>query len=344
MATEQVAYKLSAKAIQLIKSRQAEWAPGGIRDIKTKKIIELAKPVMTKTLTQKEMMNHISQSVRQVQALSWVNTAVSLVNTGISVAGFYMTLTRMESMHGDLRVFVDTYKADQQSEMLEDYHNHIQKITNHLAYLQSRYTTPIFDQQDFKNRRTDIENECIESANFIIKVLNAFQTGQVETQLACQSIFTLAPIYAQLVNEYCCQYYCLCGQQHNQFVPWLSVLDEINSDTFKYFMKKQMAFNVDYAELHPQRRKDILTVAFDSVEEVKKDMLLCAETIKRAPEHTLIPVENLLQEQLWESIKGQASAEGEETPEEFLNRTIMQLAIDENDEEVVIPVQMMYSR
>ena len=344
MAAEQVAYKLSAKAIRLIKSKQAEWTPGGIRDIKTKKIIELARPVMTKTLTQKEMLNQISQSARQVQALSWVNTTLSLVNTGISVAGFYMTLTRMDSMHGDLRAFMDTYQADQQSEMLEDYHNHIQKITNHLAYLQSRYTTPLFDQQDFMIRRTVIENECIESANFIVRVLNAFQSGQVETQLACQSIFTMAPIYAQLVNEYCCQYYCLCRQQHNQFAPWLSVLDEINSDTFRHFMKKQMAFNVDYAELHPQRRKDILTVAFDSVEEVKKDMLLCAETIKLVPEDTLVPVENLLQEQLWENIREKTTADGNETPEEFLNRTIMQMAIDENDEEVLIPVQMMYGR
>ncbi len=343
MPAEQVAYKLSSKAIRLIKSGQAEWTPGGIRDVHSKKIIELVKPVMTKTLTQKELMVQMSQSIKCVQALSWVNTALSLVNVGVSVAGFYMTLTKMESMHGDLRMFIDTYKTDRQSDTLETYNNHLQKITNHLAYLQSRYTSPVFDQHDFMNRRNDIENECIETANFLNKTITAFETNQTEAKLACQIIFTLAPVYAQLVNEYCCQYYCLCGHQHNQFEPWLSVLEEINSESFRLFMKKQMAFNVEYAELHPQNRKDVLTVAFDSIEELKNSLLLCAETIRLVPEHTLVPVENLLQEKIWEDIRDKMNSQHQDAPEEFVNHTIMQMAIDENDEEVYIPVQMMYS-
>ena len=275
--------------------------------------------------------------MQAVQALSWVNTALNLVNVGVSVAGFYMTLTKMESMHGDLRRFIDSYNADKQSETLENYKNHLQKITNHLAYLQSRYTTQVFDQQDFMNRRNKIEEECIETANFLDKILTACQAGQIEAKLACQIIFTLTPIYAQLVNEYCCQYYCLCGQQHNQFESWLSILDQINSEGFRFFMKKQMAFSTDYAELHPQRRKDVLTVAFDSVEEVKRNLLLCSETIKHVPANTLVPVENLLQEKIWDDLSEEA---GDESPEEYMMHTIMQIAIDENDEEVVVPMRI----
>lgn len=343
MAAEQVAFKLSKTALQMIRSGQAEVTPGGIRNIKTGKIIELAKPIMTKTLSQKQMLAQISQSVQMVQALSWVNMALNLVNVGVSVAGFYMTLTRMESMHGELRQFIDSYNANQQSETLETYNNHLQKITNHLAYLQSRYTSAVFDQQDFMNRRNEIENECIETSNFLNKILNAYQARQMDGQLACQIIFTLAPVYAQLVNEYCCQYYCLCGQPHNQFASWLSILDQINSDTFRSFMKKQMAFNVEYADLHPQRRKDVLTVAFDSVEEMKNRLLLCADTIKLVPEHTLVPVENLLQEKMWKDISNRIKPSADETPEEIITHTIMQMAIDENDEEIYIPVGTMYA-
>ena len=186
--------------------------------------------------------------------------------------------------------------------------------------------------------RVEIENECIETASFLDKILTRFQSGQEDAKLACQIIFTLAPIYAQLVNEYCCQYYCLCGQRHNQFESWLSVLDQINSEAFRFFMKKQMTFNVDYAQLHPQRRKDVLTVAFDGIEEVKNIMMLCAETIQTVPENTLVPVENLLQEKMWKDLQEQAGQN--ETPEEFFTHTIMQMAIDENDEEVIIPMQM----
>lgn len=343
MPVQEYAFKLTAKAARLLRSGAAEVTPGGIRDIQTKKILALVRPVMTQTFSQKEMLSQISQGVQAVQALQWVNMAMNLVNIGVSVAGFYMTLSRMESMHGELRQFIDSYNANQQSETLETYSNHLQKITNHLAYLQSRYTSPVFDQQDFMNRRNEIENECIETGNFLIKVLNAFQAGRVDTRLACQIIFTLTPVYAQLVNEYCCQYYCLCGNRHNQFDSWLSVLDQVNSDSFRLHMKKQMAFNVEYAELHPQRRKDILTVAFDSVEEVKDSLLLCSEVIQLVPEHTLVPVEHLLQEKIWNDLKAKADAQKGETPEEFMTRTIMQIAIDENDEEVLIPVQMMHA-
>ncbi len=342
MATEQVAYKLSKHAIQLLKRGAAEWTPGGIRDVKTKKIIELVKPVMTTVLSQREMLNQISQSVKMVESLSWANVALNLVNVGVSVAGFYMTLTRMESMHGDLRQFIDTYTANHQSDTVEVYNNHLQKITNHLAYLQSRYTSTVFDQQDFMNRRNEIENECIETSNFLSKILTAFQAGQIENRLACQIIFTLTPVYAQLVNEYCCQFYCLSGHQHNQFEFWLSILDQINSEAFRFFMKKQIAFNAEYAELHPQRRKDILSVAFGSVDEVKKSLLLCSEAIQLVPEHTLVPIENLLQEKIWQDLRDKSKSDSDDTTEEFISNKIMQMAIDENDEEVFIPVQMMY--
>lgn len=331
------AFKLGAEAIRMLQNGTAVPTAGGIRNVKTGRIMALAKPVMTATLSNNQMLNQISQTVQTVQALSWVNTALNLVNVGVSVAGFYMTLKKMESMHGDLRHFIDTYNANEQAKTVEDYKNHLQKITNHLAYLQSRYTSEVFGQQDFMNRRNEIENECIETANFLNKILTAFQAGQIETKLGCQIIFTLAPVYAQLVNEYCCQYYCLCGQQHNQFENWLGALDEIDSDEFRRFMKRQMAFNLEYAELHPQRRKDVLTVAFASVEEVKNSLILCAETIKLVPENSLIPVEYLLQEKIWKDISAQA---GDEAPEEFLQHTIMQMAIDENDEEIVIPMRM----
>ena len=333
---------MKANAARMLQSGQAEVTSGGIRDIKTKRIIAHAKPFSTTTFSQKEMLTQVVQSTQMIQALSWVNMGLNLVNIGVSVSGFYMTLNKLNSMQGELRQFIDTYKADHQSDELETYRNHLQKIANHLSYLQSRYTNPIFDQKDFMIHRGEIDAECIETANFLEKVLNRFQSGQEDAKLACQIIFTLAPAFAQLVNEYCCQYYCLCRQQHNQFESWLSVLDRINSEAFRCIMKKQMTFNVDYAELNPQRRKDVLTAVFDSIEEVKNNLLLCAETIKLVPENTLVPAENMLQEKMWQDIRDNANMQPEETPEEFFTRTVMQMAIDENDEEVIVPMQMMY--
>lgn len=343
MAVEQIAYKLSTRAIRMIKSGKATLTPGGIRDVNTGRILELVKPVMTKTFTQREMLTNISQSLKTVQALQWVGTSLSLVNVGVSVAGFYAMLKKMNSIEGELRQFIDEFNADHKSERIENYNNHLQKITNHLSYLQSRYTSPVFDQHDFMIRRVDIEDECIEAGNFLIRVLNDFQSGREENRLACQIIFTLAPVYAQLINEYCCQYYCLCGNQHNQFSTWLSVLDQINGASFRSFMKRQMAFNVEYVDIYPQRRKDVLDIAFDSIEEMKDNLLMCAETIKNVPEHSLIPVENLLQEKLWNDMKNAVRPELGESSEEYITQKIMQMAIDDNEEEVILPVQTRYA-
>ena len=342
MAAEQIAFKLSKEAIRMIKSGKAVLTPGGIRSVDSGQILQLARPVMTKTYSQKELLNRVMQSTRHMEAISWVNAGLSLVNIGVSVVGFYLVLNKMNSLQGELRQFIDAYNADQQSEVLREYKDHLQMITNHLSYLQSRYTTPIFDQQDFMIHRIDIENECIRTENFLDKTLTALLNSHMETKLGCQIIFTLAPVYAQLVNEYCCQYYCLCRQQHNQFSSWLSILDQINSELFQTFMKKQMAFNVDYAKLNPQRRKDVLSVAFDGIEELKENMLLCAETIQNAPANTLVPVEYLLHGKIWQDIENKAQKKTGESTEEFFSRKVMQIAIDENDEEIVIPMGTMY--
>ena len=46
----------------------------------------------------------------QIQALSWVGTAFSLANTGISIVGFYATLTKLNGVN---KLIQDFYKRIQ---------------------------------------------------------------------------------------------------------------------------------------------------------------------------------------------------------------------------------------
>ena len=96
-------------------------------------------------------------------------------------------------------------------------------------------------------------------------------------------IFTLSPVYTQLVNEYCCQYYCEHGVQHQQFDAWKNVLNQINSDEFRAFMKREMTFGIDYVSLAPERRKEVLGIAFGCIQELIDNLDKCAEVIKQAP-------------------------------------------------------------
>ena len=344
MPAAQVTYKLSKDALRLIQQGRAEFTIGGIRDVNTKRIIELAKPVAQNVLSQKEMMQAMSNSLKAVQSLSWVNIAISLVNMGVSVVGFYQTLTRLEASQGEIRKFIERYNSDKDADYLEKYKSHLNKITSQLNFLQNRYVIDDYNKQIFIQRETDIEEECNEAESFLERTLMQYQKGEVSETLACQIIFTLSPVYAQLVNEYCCQFYNAHNMSHQQLNAWKDVLDQINSESFRNFMKRQMAFNVQYVQLSPQRRLEVLTVAFECVQEIIDNITTCAEVIKTAPRDELIPIAELLNEKAWNDIRDSIVTENNETPEEFFVRQLNQIAInDDGEEEIYIPLQVSYA-
>ena len=341
MAATQVVYKLSPRALNLLKAGKAEWTPGGIRDVSSKKIIELAKPVYSAAMKKQETLQTIAGGLKTVQALSWVNTAMNLANLGVTVAGFYTVLTKMESMQGEIHQFISRYNADKEKEHFDNYKNNLANMGSHLYFLQNRYLLEEYNDSVFILREPDIEKECNEAATFLDGTIQLYQSRGVPAKLACQILFTLSPIYAELVNEYCCQYYCVHGIINRFFEQWKAVLDQINSDSFHSFMKREMVFGIQYVDLPPQKRSDALRVAFHCVQELTDNLSVCSEVIKTVPKGTLIPVEVLRSAKDWDDIKGMIKTEAGESPEEYMRRQINQMEIDENDDVVYVPVQMM---
>ncbi len=336
MQEGQVVYKLSKKALKLIREGKAEWTPGGIRDTRSKKIIELAKPVLSKKINSKEIIQNLASTTKMVEALSWVNVALNLVNLGVSIAGFYLTLTRLESIQGEIHQFIARYHNDREADQLESYKAHLLKMTSQLNFLQNRYAVSDYDKQIFIIRETDIENECNETASFIEKIMDQYQKKDITEKLACQIIFTLAPVYAQMVNEYCCQYYFTHGIHHQQFETWKNILDQINSESFRLFMKREMVFNVQYAQLSPIRRREVIDVAFDCIQELQDNLVLCSQAVELAPKDEIIPLDELVSIKHWNDVREQIHSDSDETPEEYFRHQIMQAAINEDDEEIYI--------
>ena len=206
MAEVEYVYKVSKKAMEAVNSGAAEFTKGGIRDVKTKKILELARPYAQSSINTKQALQNLTSSMQTVQALSFLNTAVGLVNTGISVAGFYMVLKKMESFNGALNTFFETYKSDREADQLQAYREHLENSTSHLNFLQNRYFIEEYNQTVFTIREPDIEKECNGAESFLFKILGQYQKGEVSSALANQILFTLSAVYGQLVKEYCYQY------------------------------------------------------------------------------------------------------------------------------------------
>ena len=333
----EVPFRLPKYMVDMVMDGKAVFTPGGIRNLETGKIMKLGRPVMNAAKKSSETANSMVAGLSKMSAaLGWVNVALSLVNIGISVIGFYMVLSRMTALQGEIHQFISRYQEDRDMDQLEKYKTHIMNIQSHLNFLQNRYECSEYDKKEFMNREADIEREINETGVFLERILTTYQKRQISSKLANQIIFTLSPVYAQLVNEYSCQYYIEHGKQNQLFDSWRSILTLINSDSFKAFMQREMTFGIDYVNLPPQRRRDILTVAFGCVQEMIDNLDRCADAIKFASPGVLTPVEELLNEMVWNGIRDQIRTEPGETPEEYVTRQIREIEISDNGEEEVV--------
>ena len=282
-------------------------------------------------------------SLSTIQTLQWVNLGATLVNTAMTAVGFYLTLKKLDSIEGEIRGFINLYQSNRKDDMLEAYETHLHNLMNDLDYLQKRYQNKTLDDQYFKNRSRDIENECNQTAAFLKKVLKEFQEGIIDQALGCQILFTLTPVLTEVITEYSWQYNTEIGGKHNQLDFGLDTLKQINSDQFKRFMKREMVFNPHYLAISPEQRQEAQTVSFGCLTEMEENLKTCEEAIQIAPSHQLIPFDEFLDEQVYNNISKQSEEANRMSQEEFLTKQIMQMSIDDNDDVAYLPMQTAYA-
>lgn len=264
--------------------------------------VNLANAKLDTVVKQLATLANAMQGLQQVQVLSWVNSAFSLANCGISVAGFYMTLNKLSQIQGKLGQFFDLYKHDSESKHVEDYQNYLMLLKSHLSFLQERYKNDTFDRQSFLQRETAIENDLTRTENYLRKILTAFQARTIDGKVGCQIIFTLCTVYAQTVNEFCCQYFYAHGIQHPMFSDWLSVLDEIDSPAFREFLKRYFSFDREYIAVSPKLKQAAHHILFESVGQQKSRLMLCADTVKQLPEEQYVHLDDLLNQEVFSGL------------------------------------------
>lgn len=264
--------------------------------------INVANAKLDVVVQQLSSLANAMQGLQQVQVLSWVNSAFSLANCGISVAGFYMTLNRLGQLQNQLGQFFDLYKQDRENKQTEDYQNYLMLLKGHLSYLQERYRNDTFDRQTFLQREASIENDLTRTENYLRMILKAFQARTIDGKAGCQIIFTLCAVYAQTVNEFCCQYFYAHGIQHPMFRDWLSVLDESDSPAFREFLKRYFTFDREYISVSPKLKQAAHHILFESVCQQKNRLMLCADAIKQLPEEQYIHLDDLLNQRVFSGL------------------------------------------
>ena len=98
-----------------------------------------------------EKMSRALSSLQTVQTLSWIGTSFSLANCGISVAGFYLTLSRLDRINGQLKEFYDRYKQDRQNDKIMRFNEILDNLKSDIGMLRNRAVNKTFTEMDFKN-------------------------------------------------------------------------------------------------------------------------------------------------------------------------------------------------
>lgn len=306
--------------------------------------LNLANVKLDTVITQLGTLSNAMQGLQQVKVLSWVNSAFSLANCGISVAGFYVTLNKLDHLHGQLGQFSDLYKQESESNHIESYQNYLMHLKNHLNYLQERYKNDTFNRQSFLQREATIENDLTHTENFLRKIIKTFKAKNIDGKIGCQIIFTLSIVYAQTVNEFCCQYFYEHGIAHSMFNDWISVLDEIDSPDFREFLKKYFIFDREYITVSPKLRNAAYQVLFESIIQQKNRLMLCSETIKHLPKEQYIHMDDLLSQEVFIGILNGVSDFQNNSIDDIITRHINTENCWINDNETVTIPLMKFDK
>ncbi len=129
-----------------------------------------------------------------------------------------------------------------------------------------------------------------------------FIEERIDGRIGCQIIFVLSSVYAQTVNEYCCQYYYQHHVSHNLFRDWITILEDINAPSFKEYLKQFFTFSPQYADISPVRKNDAVRVAIESINEHRNRLFVCNELICLMPESEYFMIDDLLNKGIYVAI------------------------------------------
>lgn len=278
--------------------------------------------------------------LQTVQVLSWVNTAFSLANCGISVAGFYMTLTKLNGIKEQLQEFYDRYKMDRQHDKIQQFNRIMDDLKSDLGMMQNRAVNDTFTEADFRHADPSVTRLINEAKAYIEAIIDDFEHGNIDGQIACQIIFTLAAVLSQTINEFCSQYYFIHHMKHHMYDEWVSFLDKIDNEVFRQTLKNHLQLDPAYVGLTPAQKAGALMVSLESIKQEKARLATCATVVTELTEQEYFNLEDTINQKIYlEMPKTMSDLIGCDL-DKLLEKQIMEMAIPETGEDEPVLVMV----
>ena len=254
---------LNAAAEEGLKNGKYEFAPGGIRDKKTKKMVQLFRPtgetvgdssepsvqMEIGVATEKSRMmmakaDRVLAAVQKNSELSWEAAAVGYLNYNTSIQGFAEMTNRLESLQNT----IDFNRLLDKKESFAKYYMILRDLLWHLA--EEEPEIPIYE----------VSNLLSEIAAFINGIYEEYRLGKIEAEIAIKILIALIPPFVRCAEECCllCQFK---GKSNPpSYDTWMLIINRImTSELLKQDLRKiaylnmptLSTYNLEYAARLP---------------------------------------------------------------------------------------------
>lgn len=309
-------YTVSKEAAKLVKQGLAVYESGGVRDL-SGKLIELARPTVGNAIgstlsslsspitaisslannvqsavIQKgvneanlkldyslEKLDQIQKSMSKLgttNALAWANSVIGVANCAITIAEFQKVFEKLDNISSQINGIAEFLQAEKENNLRDNFHTNCLNLRDDCMELAKTAYIP---------DKTNIARDINKTNSLLKSVIKDFESRRIDGKLGAQIIFNLAPIYAAVIRMYSDQYLQEMGTLPPNYNDWISVFEEINSDTFKEILKNILT--VEFLGVSPEVKYNTYAGVMIPAEEQLGTLLVYRDSVKciEASEH-----------------------------------------------------------
>lgn len=241
---------LNDDAEEGLKKGVYEFTPGGIRNVETKKIVQLFRPTGEKVIEgntsipqvqmavgigmeeSNKLMKKADRVLAEVQKcaeLSWEASVIGYLNYNMSIQGF-------AEMARKLDILQNTIEYNRLQDKKESYARHYMNLKDLLTYL---------TEEDPEIPIYEISKTLSEIAAFINGVFEEYKSGKMQPESAIKMLISLIVPFVRCAEECCllCQFKGKAAPP--SYSEWMAIVENIlSSDVIKRDLRKMAYINM----------------------------------------------------------------------------------------------------
>ena len=193
-------------------------------------------------------MNQLQNMVKSLGAVTWLNCALGVLNTGISIVGFSQVLSTLSNISEQISALGQ--KIDWN--LMNDYRQQFERFSN-----QIRTDIQSLQNYELKPSKMHLIPEHLNQIQpFLERVRIDFLAGNINNELACNIIFGLMNAFAQEIQFYSARYLYEKGELPAAYDSWVKEIVSISDPVF--LSKLETVMTLEHMDLTLKQQKDII--------------------------------------------------------------------------------------